>query len=253
MSLVPGADDNSANDVAAWYGDGPTWLLMATERTSGQLVIDHSGNVDGPRPSGSHKKREAVQQHFWLRMTDGNEFSRDHEDGKALLYSMKDRSGFLYVGKNKHVAELHTIKGGSFYLSPPVEKVRKVKKIQPDGTEIEEIELIVDVDDQALGYSEADLELLAERLEMSLREGCGITALTGDGGGADGPRRALEHLFKEGLAKRRRDPGSNGVMRFWMTEYAPEDAYTDAEEAAQGLNRGLTIGGRTPKKPKPKQ
>jgi hypothetical protein len=199
MATVPGMDDNNALDVTTWGAELPGWL--ADQFGAAVLVIDHSGVNDGPRPSGSHKKREFPQFHVWCRKD--SPFSRANaEGGRSTLLVQKDRSGEREIGKA--VAHLRTQPGGSFYLAP-VEapqggSVEVPLDLQPDGATDEEV------------Y--ADLVAQGEKGALS-------TEITGRGKRGQFRRAALYRLEAAGRAAKVPVPGSAQGVRWWADRFHP--------------------------------
>lgn len=224
MSSSPGANDNDAQDVGVWFDALPDWLLGEFQRQIAVVVIDHSGNIDGPRPSGSHKKKDAPQGRIWVRKK--VPFSRKHENGCSEVLVVKDRSGINVIGVV--VAELRTKLGDTFYLAEP----------GGTGTKNSDGSINIDVGD-GLGFTDEEEDQVTALLAAAGARGCDTTALTSGGGGnSTGRRRALKWMFTEGQLKRRKDSGKNGPMRYWLLDFAPDDSNTHEEEVLLNLANG---------------
>lgn len=197
MATGAGASDNDSIDVAAWFEDLPVWFTQ--QFNAAVLVIDHSGVSDGPRPSGSHKKREVPQFHLWVKKV--KPFSKAKpEAGRSNIIVMKDRSGDSVIGST--AAVLLTRPGGSFYVTTPEE----AKAPGSDGT----VDLPLDAQPDDSNYEEVYADLLAAG-----EEGISKTDLTGRGQRGLYRRRAVDRLLVDGKAVSRPKPGtSNGVLLY---------------------------------------
>lgn len=198
MGTVPGADDGKAADVTAWADSLPKWLR--DQFGAAVLVIDHSGVNDGPRPANSHKKREVVQFHLWVRKD--VEFSREEpEAGCSTILVYKDRSGDRRPGKA--VAVLRTKR--SFYLEPP-------DSSKPSGDEVHvDLSRVVGLD--------AESEVLAE-LRRAGAVGMAKSTLTGSGEAGKYRREAFDKLKDDGRSVERRVGRSKWC---WASECAPAE------------------------------
>lgn len=199
MATVPGMDDNNALDVTTWGAELPGWL--ADQFNAAVLVIDHSGVNDGPRPSGSHKKREFPQFHVWCRKD--TPFSRANaEAGRSTLVVQKDRSGEREIGKS--VARLRTEPGGTFYLAP-VEAPK-------DG----EIEVPLDQQPEGATEEEVYADLVAKGSAGALS-----TEVTGRGKRGKYRRAALSRLAEADRVVGIPVPGTAQGVRWWADQFDP--------------------------------
>jgi hypothetical protein len=187
MATVPGADDNKVTDVTVWFKSLPDWL--AREFNCASIVIDHSGVVDGERPSGSHKKREAPQQHFWVQ--NRSPFSRTDETGRSDIKVMKDRPGKMKPGTT--VAELHTRLGGSFYLTEMPARGASAPGTTGPTT------FTMPLDLQPSGSTDDDV--LAD---IRTRPGISRTDVTGGGAAGVYRRAALDRLVADGKVRQQK-------------------------------------------------
>lgn len=198
LTTIPGMSDNDSIDVAAWAQELPAWLR--DQFYAAVLVIDHSGVNDGPRPSGSHKKREFPQFHLWCRKV--TPFSKaSPETGMSELWVMKDRSGDMPI--NQAVATLRTNET-TFYLAPE------------DPLKAGEIEVPLDMQPM---HSTAE-EVYADLVKAG-EEGVMRSTLTGGGAAGTYRRRVLETLLAEGGAVEKPEPGSSRGRRCWADVHAP--------------------------------
>lgn len=199
MATVAGSSDNDSLDVASWASELPGWI--AKKFDAAVLVIDHSGVEDGPRPSGSHKKREVVQFHLWCRKD--TPFSRANpEAGKSTLLVMKDRSGDREI--KKAVAEIRTRPGGSFYLAPV------------EGTTADEVEIPGELQPE----NSTDEEVF-EIVKASGETGSMKKEITGSGAQGTYRRAALDRLVAVGRLTVRPDGRGGRGSRYWVTELGP--------------------------------
>ncbi|MCL4368261.1 MAG: AAA family ATPase [Actinobacteria bacterium] len=200
MAMVPGASDNDALDVAAW-AKMTSWLADAFD--AAVVVIDHSMLGDGPRPSGSHKKREFPQFHVWCKK--GTPFSRESpESGYSTLYVQKDRSGEREIGKP--VATIRTRPAGSFYLGP-VEQARKG-----------EVEMPLDMQPD-----DATEDYVLGRIEKAGRGGLMTSDVTGSGAVGQYRRQALATLEAAGRVVSLPAGRAGRGKRYWTPENCPEE------------------------------
>lgn len=198
-SMAEGSQNDNA-DVNRWFRAVAQWLR--DQFGAAVLVIDHSNRDDGPMPSGSARKHGAPEFRLWVRLV--RDFNPNHEDGCSLLEVRKERGRHARTGKV--VAELRTVKGGSFML-------REVGKSPTSSSD----EIDVAIPDSAL-YEQEHLDALtASRSEPLTR-----TDLVGDGGGINKARReALDRLVKRGRVIERKMPGSARGRLYWLAEFFP--------------------------------
>lgn len=198
-SMVDGSQNDNA-DVNRWFRAVPQWL--AVQFGAAVVVIDHSNREDGPMPSGSARKHGAPQFRLWVRLV--RDFNPDHEDGCSLLEIRKERGRHARVGKV--VAELRTVKDGSFVLRTPGAHAPAT------GTDIE-----LDLPAWAI-LEQEHIDALAAAAPRPLNR----TELTGNGGAGSKPKReALDRLVAKGRVVERRQPGSARGRLYWLAEHAP--------------------------------
>ncbi|MBD8870929.1 AAA family ATPase [Nocardioides donggukensis] len=207
MAMAAGSSDNDSLDVAAWFAELPVWL--ADTFNAAVLVIDHSGVSDGPRPSGSHKKREVPQFHIWVEKV--APFSRARpEAGRSNLRVMKDRSGDSVI--KAPAAVLLTRPGGSFYLTTP----EAVKENKPRRGEVADLPLDEQPEDAT------DDDVLADLLSAG-HEGTLKTPLCGRGDRGKYRRAAVERLVEAGRAVERKERTKGNPIRLWAYVFAPKE------------------------------
>jgi len=206
MAMSPGSSDNDSLDVASWFAELPVWLADTFD--AAVLVIDHSGVTDGPRPSGSHKKREVPQFHIWVEKV--TPFSRAKPDaGRSNLRVMKDRSGESVIRSVAGV--LLTREGGSFFLTTE----EGAKEHRAKAGDVADLPLDGQPDDST------DDEVYVDLLEAG-SEGILKTALCGRGDRGKYRRAALARLVEAGRAVERQERTKGNPIRLWADPFAPK-------------------------------